>query len=121
MCILNCGIFNLCALRDAIRIRKGMSLLSVVSHFVYAYNRSKDRSTGLSPAQILLNIPDRILHDEAIHNGLSGIYELIKDTKDQFTDPEQSRSWIKFNVGDLILRKFMHRKDASTSMKNQPT
>uniref|UniRef100_A0A0N5C1S2 Helitron_like_N domain-containing protein n=1 Tax=Strongyloides papillosus TaxID=174720 RepID=A0A0N5C1S2_STREA len=65
-----------------------MSLLSVVSHFVYAYNRSKDRSTGLSPAQIFLNIPDKILHDEAIHNGLSGIHELIKDTKDQFTDSE---------------------------------
>uniref|UniRef100_A0A0N5B5G0 HTH_48 domain-containing protein n=1 Tax=Strongyloides papillosus TaxID=174720 RepID=A0A0N5B5G0_STREA len=108
-------------LRNAIRIRKGMSLLSVVSHFVYAYNRSKSRSTGLSPAQILLNIPDRILNDETIHNGLSGIHELIKDTKDQFNDPEQSRSGIKINVGDLILRKVMHKKDATTSMKNQPT
>uniref|UniRef100_A0A0K0F2A1 RNA-directed DNA polymerase n=1 Tax=Strongyloides venezuelensis TaxID=75913 RepID=A0A0K0F2A1_STRVS len=107
-------------LRDAIRIHKGSPLLTVVSHFVYAYNHSRSKSTGLSPAQILLNIPDRILQDESIHNGLSGIHALIKDTKDQFNDPELSRKGIKVNVGDLILRKVMHRKDTATSIKNQP-
>uniref|UniRef100_A0A0N5BMH8 RNA-directed DNA polymerase n=1 Tax=Strongyloides papillosus TaxID=174720 RepID=A0A0N5BMH8_STREA len=35
----------------------------------------------LSPAQIVLNTPDRSVSDENIHNGYSGIHELIKNDR----------------------------------------
>ena len=42
-------------LRAAIRIRKENQLTTVVAHFTYTYKISKNSSTGLTPAQILLN------------------------------------------------------------------
>uniref|UniRef100_A0A0N5BZ40 RNA-directed DNA polymerase n=2 Tax=Strongyloides papillosus TaxID=174720 RepID=A0A0N5BZ40_STREA len=108
-------------LRASIRIHKGEPLAAVTAHFTYAYNRSKNSSTGLSPAQILLNTSDRFTEETQIHNGYSGIHKLIKDTRDQFHEPDLKRHGLKLNEGDLVLRKVMHRKDAATSAKNQPT
>uniref|UniRef100_A0A0N5C2Q0 Reverse transcriptase domain-containing protein n=1 Tax=Strongyloides papillosus TaxID=174720 RepID=A0A0N5C2Q0_STREA len=78
-------------------------------------------STGLSPAQILLNTSDRWINEQPMHNGYSGLHELIKDTKDRFTENDIQRKGQKLNPGDLVLRKVMHRKDTDTSQKNQPT
>uniref|UniRef100_A0A0K0FRU0 RNA-directed DNA polymerase n=1 Tax=Strongyloides venezuelensis TaxID=75913 RepID=A0A0K0FRU0_STRVS len=107
-------------LRASIRIHRGESLASVTAHFTYAYNRSKNSSIGLSPAQILLNTSDRFTEDTQIHNGYSRIHRLIKDKRDQFHKPDLKRHGHKFKEGDLVLRKIMHRRDAATSAKNQP-
>uniref|UniRef100_A0A0N5BMH4 Integrase catalytic domain-containing protein n=1 Tax=Strongyloides papillosus TaxID=174720 RepID=A0A0N5BMH4_STREA len=107
-------------LRSAIRIYKNQPLTMVVPHFVYTYNRAKSLSTGLSLAQRVVNTPDRSVSDENIHNGYSGIHELIKNTKSQFEQDKIDRKGLQLNPGDLVLRRVMHRKDAKTSHKNQP-
>uniref|UniRef100_A0A0N5CFP7 Integrase catalytic domain-containing protein n=1 Tax=Strongyloides papillosus TaxID=174720 RepID=A0A0N5CFP7_STREA len=108
-------------LRSAIRICKEEPLTTITTHFTYVYNRSKNTSTGFSPAQTLLNTPDCITNELSIHNGCSGIHNVIKETREQFYEPELKRHGLKLKDGDLVLRKIMHRKDASTSAKNQPT
>uniref|UniRef100_A0A0K0FZA0 Integrase catalytic domain-containing protein n=1 Tax=Strongyloides venezuelensis TaxID=75913 RepID=A0A0K0FZA0_STRVS len=94
-------------LRASIRIHREESLAAVTAHFTYAYNRSKNSSIGLSPAQILLNTSDRFTEDTQIHNGHSFIHRLIKDKRHQFHKPDLKRHGLKF-------------KDAATSAKNQP-
>uniref|UniRef100_A0A0K0EMN9 Integrase catalytic domain-containing protein n=1 Tax=Strongyloides stercoralis TaxID=6248 RepID=A0A0K0EMN9_STRER len=108
-------------LRAAIRINRNINLMETVSHFTYAYNRSKHMSTGLSLAQIMLNTAYHFIDKTPIHNGYSGIHNLIKDTKQQFDEPYLQRHGFKLKIGNLVLRKLMHRKDATTSHKKQPT
>uniref|UniRef100_A0A0K0FJT1 Integrase catalytic domain-containing protein n=1 Tax=Strongyloides venezuelensis TaxID=75913 RepID=A0A0K0FJT1_STRVS len=93
-------------------------LSTITTHFTYVYNRSKNASTEDTSAQILLNTSDRTTNQIPMHNGFSGIHHFIKDTKEQFHKPDLKRYGLKLKIGDLVLRKIRHRKDAATLANN---
>uniref|UniRef100_A0A0N4ZDA0 Transposase n=1 Tax=Parastrongyloides trichosuri TaxID=131310 RepID=A0A0N4ZDA0_PARTI len=74
----------------------------------------------MSPATLLLNTADRFNNELPIHNGYSGIHKLVKEVKREF-NYRPLRQGVPLKIGDKVLRKVMHRKDATTSQKNQPT
>uniref|UniRef100_A0AAF5DM22 Integrase catalytic domain-containing protein n=1 Tax=Strongyloides stercoralis TaxID=6248 RepID=A0AAF5DM22_STRER len=108
-------------LREIIRIERSREKLDIIYHFVYTNNHAKHTTTGISPAQLLLNTADLFADNIPFNNKYSGIHKLYKTAK-LITDKDLvSRHGLTLNIDDLVMKKIHNRKDASTSNKNQPT
>uniref|UniRef100_A0A0K0E080 RNA-directed DNA polymerase n=1 Tax=Strongyloides stercoralis TaxID=6248 RepID=A0A0K0E080_STRER len=107
--------------REKLQRVKPLALHDIIYHFVYTNNHAKHTTTGISPAQLLLNTADLFADNIPFNNKYSGIHKLYKTAK-LITDKDLvSRHGLTLNIDDLVMKKIHNRKDASTSNKNQPT